>query len=101
VETYAHADALMALAIEQGFVLRLEQGRILWGCALAMQGDVAEGMAQLRQGLAAHQDIGPKVGQPYRLSLLAEAYGQAGHPEVGLQVLTEALTLVAETEERW
>jgi predicted ATPase len=83
-ETYVHADALMALAIDQGFVLRLEQGRILRGWALAMQGDVAEGVAQLRQGLAAHQDIGPKVGQPYRLSLLAEA-----------------LTLVAATEERW
>jgi predicted ATPase len=100
-ETYAHADALMALAIEQGFVLRLEQGRILRGWALAMQGDVVEGVAQLRQGLAGHQDIGPKVGQPYRLALLAEAYGQAGQPEAGLQVLAEALTLVGATEERW
>ena len=33
--------------------------------------------------------------------MLAEAYGQAGQPEAGLQVLTEALTLVAATEERW
>jgi predicted ATPase len=33
--------------------------------------------------------------------LLAEAYGQAGQAEAGLQVLDEALTLVATTEERW
>jgi predicted ATPase len=33
--------------------------------------------------------------------LLAEAYGQAGQPETGLQVVAEALTLVAATEERW
>jgi predicted ATPase len=33
--------------------------------------------------------------------LLAEACRQAGQPEAGLQVLAEALTLVAETEERW
>ena len=35
------------------------------------------------------------------LALLAEAYGQAGQPEAGLQVLAEAVTLVATTEERW
>ncbi len=39
--THAHADALMALAQEQGFVFRLEQGRILRGWALAMQGAAA------------------------------------------------------------
>jgi predicted ATPase len=33
--------------------------------------------------------------------LLAEAYGQAEQPEVGLPVLDEALTLVEATEERW
>jgi predicted ATPase len=33
--------------------------------------------------------------------LLAEAYGQAGQPEAGLAVLTDACTLVAATEERW
>jgi hypothetical protein len=50
----AHAEALMGLALKQGFVLRFEQGRILRGWALAMQGDVGEGMAQIDQGLAAH-----------------------------------------------
>jgi predicted ATPase len=35
------------------------------------------------------------------LALLAEAYDQAGQPEIGLTVLDEALTLVAATEERW
>jgi predicted ATPase len=33
--------------------------------------------------------------------LLAEALGQAAQPEAGLKALTEALTLVATTEERW
>jgi predicted ATPase len=33
--------------------------------------------------------------------LLAEAYGRARQPEAGLQVLAEALTLMATTEERW
>ena len=48
-----------------------------------------------------HQGMGPQLLRPYYLSLLAEAYGQAGQPEAGLTVLTDALTLVATTEERW
>jgi predicted ATPase len=98
--TYARADALMAFATAQGLVHRVEQGRILLGWALAMQGDAAAGVRQIHQGLA-HQDMEIKLGRPHRLSLLAEAYGQAGQPEVGLQVLAEALALVGATEERW
>jgi len=42
-----------------------------------------------------------KLLHPYFLALLAEAYGQAGQHEAGLQVLAEAMTLMATTEERW
>src|SRR5262249_454454 len=101
VATSAQADALMALAQEQGLEFRVEQGRILRGWALAMQG-AAAGVAQIRQGLAAHERAGgPQRGRPAMLALLAEAYGQAGQPEVGLRVLAEAVTLVATTEARW
>jgi predicted ATPase len=51
--------------------------------------------------VAASQGVGPELLRPYWLSLLAKAYGRAGQPEAGLQVLKEALTLVATTEERW
>jgi predicted ATPase len=98
--THARADVLMAFATAQGLVHRVEQGRMLRGWALAMQGDAATGVVQIRQGLAVHHDLGIKLGQPYSLALLAEAYGQTGQPEAGLQVLAEALTLVAAREER-
>jgi predicted ATPase/DNA-binding winged helix-turn-helix (wHTH) protein len=101
VATHAQADALMTLADEQGLGFRVEQGRILRGWALAMQGDAAAGVAQIRQGLAAYErGRVPQLGRPAMLALLAEAYGQAGQPEVGLRVLAEALTLVATTEAR-
>ena len=58
-------------------------------------------MAHIQQGLGAVQSIGQKLYHPYHLALLAEAYGLAGQPEVGLPVLDEALTLVEATEERW
>ena len=92
----------MALAQEQGLEFRLEQGRILRGWALAMQGAAAAGVAQIRQGLAAHERAWLRqLGRPSLLALLAEAYGQAGQPEVGLPILDEALMLVAMTGARW
>jgi len=99
--TYARADALMAFASTQGWRHRVEQGRILWGWALAMRGDAAVGVVHIQQGLGVVQRIGNKLYHPYYLALLAEAYGQAGQPEAGLTALAEAVTLVAATEERW
>jgi predicted ATPase len=97
----ARLEAAMAFAEAQGFGLRYEQERILWGWGLAMQGDAAEGVAQVRQGLAVYHRGEARLGHPHHLALLAEAYGQAGQPEAGLTALTEALMLVAATEERW
>jgi predicted ATPase len=101
VDTQAHAEALMALAMAQGFAHRVAHGRLLRGWALAMQGDVATSVAHIQQALAAAQSTGQKLYLPYYLALLAEAHGQAGQPEAGLKVLDEALTLVEATEERW
>ena len=47
------AEAAMALSTEQGFALYLAWGTILRGWALAEQGQGEEGIAQMRQGLAA------------------------------------------------
>jgi predicted ATPase len=99
--TQAYAEATIALATAQGFEHRVAQGRIMRGWALAMQGGAATGVAHIQQGLEAVQRIGQKLYYPYHLALLAEAYGQAEQPEVGLTRLAEALTLVEATEERW
>ncbi len=70
------------------------------GWALAMHGEAASGVAHLRQGLAS-PDVGPEHLHPHWLALLAEACGRAGQPEAGLQVLAEAVTLMATTELWW
>jgi predicted ATPase len=99
--TRAYAEAAMALAGKQGFAHRVELGRILWGWAMALQGDAAAGVTHIRQGLADSQGLGPEVAYPYWLTLLAEAYGHVGQPEAGLAVLAGALTVMATTEARW
>jgi predicted ATPase len=81
----------MALAAEHGFVQWTAQGTLLYGRVLAMQGHTVEGIAEIRQGLAAYQATGTVLLQPYFLALLAEAYWSAGQAEVGLPVLAEAL----------
>src|SRR5262249_55776785 len=96
-----HTDALTSLAVEHRFPLRLEHVRLLRGWVLAIQGEAARGGTQIRQGLAALQGGGVKLLHPYFLAVLAEVSGQAGQPEAGLQVLAEARTLMATTEERW
>ena len=98
--TQAHADALLAVAATHRLPLRAEQGRLLRGWALAMQGEAAAGVAHLRQALAS-PDVGPEWLRSYWLAALAEAYGRAGQPQAGLQVLAEAATRMATTEARW
>jgi predicted ATPase len=68
----------MALSTKQGFVQRQAQGRILQDLVLVEQGRGAEGIAQIRQSLAAYGATGADLGRPAYLALLAEAYGREG-----------------------
>ena len=98
--TRAHAEALVTAAATHGFGYRAAQGRLFLGWTLALQGEAAAGVPLIAQGLAAHEAAGLKTFRPYGLALLAEAYGQAGQCEAGLEALAEALTQVDATEER-
>jgi hypothetical protein len=53
----------------------------------------------MRQGLAAWQAVGLRLGWPCWLYLLAEAYRKAGQVEEGLRVLDEALAAVHKSGE--
>jgi predicted ATPase/DNA-binding winged helix-turn-helix (wHTH) protein len=99
--TAAHAEALMAFATAQGLAHRVVHGRLLLGWALAMQGDAAAGVAHLQAGVDGLEHTGHKLYRPYFLGLLAEALGGAGQAEAGVTIVTEALTRMAATEERW
>ena len=72
---------------------------VLQGWALAAQGQGAEGIGQLRQGLTAWLATGAAGTQAYFLGLLAEAYGTMGQAKEGLSVLTEALAAAHNSRE--
>jgi class 3 adenylate cyclase/predicted ATPase len=98
--TQERADAVVLLAQEQGFAFYMAFGAMLRGWTLAHQGQAQAGIEQLTQGLTAWRGIGAEILRPYFLALLADIHGTLGEPEVGLTVLTEALTLMDITGER-
>jgi predicted ATPase len=99
--TQERAEAAMALASEQGFPQWLTGGTILRGWALAMLGQAEEGLAQIRQALAAWRAMGAGMAVSHWLVLLAEAYSKTGHAEEGLRLLAEALAHVDSSGERY
>src|SRR5262249_46487782 len=78
------AEAVTTLSIEQGFPFWLAIGTIVCGWALAEQGQVQEGIAQMRQSRML------SFLAPY---VLAEAYGKVGQVEEGMTLPAKALAL--------
>jgi len=95
------AEALIALATRQSFAQWLANGIVLRGAALATRGQGEEGIAQMRQGLAAYQATGSELWRTWYLALLAEACGKTGRIAEGLDVLAEALAAMEKTEQRY
>jgi predicted ATPase len=97
----AHAEVLLDLGTEHGFPRYAAWGALYRGWALAAQGQGAEGIAQIRQGLAAYQATGAASGIPAFLARLAVAHGQMDQVDEGLHLVAEALTVVDRTGERY
>jgi predicted ATPase len=95
------ADTVITVATEHQVALVLAVGPIMRGWALAMQGQGAEGLTQLRQGLDAYRATGAEFQRPHFLGMLAEVHRSLGQPEAGLTALREALALVETTGERY
>jgi predicted ATPase len=94
------AEAVITLSSEQGFPYFLAGGTFLRGWALAEQGQVEEGIAQMHQGLAAWRATG--VEQLGQLAVVvAGMYGKIGQIEEGLDLLAEALTEMHKSGEHW
>jgi predicted ATPase len=98
---HEHAEATVALSTEQGFPQWAAMGTSVRGWALAMQDWGEEGMAQVRQGIAAFRATGAVLHVPYFCTLLADVSAHLGHTKDGLQALAEAYTLVEQQEERY
>ena len=97
---HEQAEALIALATEQGFALFLAIGGVLRGGTRPALGQPGERIGEIRQDLAAERETGSAVWEPYFLGLLADVYAQEGQVEAGLATLDEALAATEATGQR-
>jgi class 3 adenylate cyclase/predicted ATPase len=93
--------AAVALATEHGLSAWAADRIVLHGWALAAEGEVAAGMAELRQGFAAERASGVLLFQPSFRGLLADTCTRAGDATEALALLAEALAIVDKIEVRW
>ncbi len=98
----AYATELLAICKEHGFSVWEPTGRIMKGWALQQnsEGTHEEEIALIREGIAGWESNRSRVLRPVYLGILAQAYGQAGKAQEGLQTVEEALAAVAESGER-
>jgi predicted ATPase len=89
-------EALLAIGKEHGFPRFVAQGTLLMGRLLVDQGQVEEGIVQMRQAAAGHPaTLGRDRSQFF--ALMAEAFGKGGQIEEGLSIVTEELYRASKT----
>jgi predicted ATPase len=96
----ADAEELMEVSKRQGLWGWFLTGIRHRGEALAMMGQLQEGIAQMREGVAGDQAATIRLYLAGTLGHLARAEGEVGHPEEGLSTLAKAFAIVEETGER-
>ncbi|MCP4426678.1 MAG: hypothetical protein GY803_19470, partial [Chloroflexi bacterium] len=100
---YAAADekieASLQLATEQKFGLFLPEGMFYQGYLQVKNGQIDEGIAQMKQALVGWRATGMRIMYSQMLGLLAEALGQAGQIDEALQTLDEAFAEVKGRDE--
>lgn len=93
-------EAALALVTQHNFVFWIPIGTMMRGWARAEHDQIEDGIADMRQGLAASRATESNVMRPYFLSLLAELHGRLGQATEGLGVLAEAQEAVDNSHER-
>ena len=87
------AESALRLATDQEFGVFIALAQIVLG-EVVEPGELEEGIAQTREGIAAFQATGAELLLPFYLTQLAEAYGKVTQTDAGLEALDEALAIV-------
>jgi predicted ATPase len=85
------ADALFAIAVDQGVPYWRAQGLIFRGWAKAAAGDTDNGLSSIRDGIADFYRTGALMWTPLFHMIEAEAEVLCGHAEAALGILHRAL----------
>jgi predicted ATPase len=99
--TQVGAEELLAVAAEQGLAFWQPLGTFDHGWALVGQGQYAEGIARMRQGITGLRATGSQLGQSGLLRTLAEAVARMGELQEGRRILDEAFTVARHNGEAY
>jgi predicted ATPase/DNA-binding winged helix-turn-helix (wHTH) protein len=94
-------DEALAYSTELGFRIFPVMGLFHRGWALAEQGQGAEGLTRMREGLATVRAIGIELRRPMFLGLIAEVCGVVDQINEGLAALAEARVLAERTGQHY
>jgi len=94
-------EEAIGIANRQGFSYITAMGAIMRGWVVGRYGAFSEGIAQMKDGLAAFQATGAGIVVPHFRTLLAEVLGNAGRLSEALDVLQQAQEQIERWGERW
>jgi predicted ATPase len=97
----ACSQRLIELAGEQGLRLYAAGGMIIRGWALAAEGKVRQGLAELRSGLKAYTVIEAKLLSSFFKAALAESLHRVGKTKAALLAIDEAFSRADQTAEHF
>lgn len=89
------------LCSRHGFAYYLAVANILTGWAAAAEGDVTNGLAQLRLGIEEMRRLGAEIRLPYYFALLAETLGRAGLIREALASISNGFAFASKNGEEW
>ena len=99
-EVSTSATQMLQICQEHGFSAWEAAATVLKGWALAAQNCPEEGIAMIREGIAAWKESRGELLMPLFLALLAQAYQRARQYSLALQTLDAALQVIIRTGER-
>jgi predicted ATPase/class 3 adenylate cyclase len=97
----ALAEEAMVISEAHGLGYMGAMASMFEGWARTREGELDEGMAQMRRGLAAQLATGAELVRPYWLWLITEVCLESGAALEGLALLDEAEAAVQQTSERY
>jgi predicted ATPase len=97
----AHAEEAIAHSIEHSLADYEQRARFIQGALLAQSGDPQHGIELMRNAVAAAENTAARNRCTLYLGHLASAHASLGRPEVGLDLLDEAIQTAEITNERF
>jgi class 3 adenylate cyclase/tetratricopeptide (TPR) repeat protein/ABC-type transport system involved in cytochrome c biogenesis ATPase subunit len=97
----AHADEAMVHSIEHGLADYEQRARFIQGALLAQSGDPRRGIELMHSALAATKRTNSVNRRTLYLGHAAAAHASLGQPEVGLDLLDEAIQIADKINERF